>query len=182
MVLVDTICSVGGKLIYVVDKQRERCPITLTVFYLVCITFLWPRAYTVSLILFILYVLFKFKRLIICYISHILYFDSKPKYVHLITHFSFYLCYRVFTFQVPFCEVIYDFHIKPMFGSSLPAFVCGKARTLFTLFLFVCVNWCPIHIVLFLFYFSYICVPFVASFSELPIFDCPFGILQRLFH
>jgi hypothetical protein len=35
---------------------------------------------------------------------------------------------------------------------------------------------------MFLFCFSSSCVPFVASFSELfPFFDCPFGVLERLF-
>ena len=42
---------------------------------------------------------------------------------------------------------------------------------------FVCVsnNYC----VVFLFYFSSSCVPLVASFPGLSIFDCPFGVLFR---
>ena len=35
-----------------------------------------------------------------------------------------------------------------MFGSSLPPFVCRRVHVLFTLFVFVCVEWCLIHIVL----------------------------------
>jgi len=39
-----------------------------------------------------------------------------------------------------------------------------------------------IYCVVFLFCFSLSCVPCVASFSGLSFFDCPFGILQRLFY
>jgi hypothetical protein len=42
---------------------------------------------------------------------------------------------------------------------------------------FVWVEWCPTHIVLCFCCFSSSCVPYVASFSGLSIFDCPFGIL-----
>ena len=35
-----------------------------------------------------------------------------------------------------------------MFGSSLPPVVCKRAHVFFTLFVFVCVKWCPMHIVL----------------------------------
>ena len=64
----------------------------------------------------------------------------------------------VFTFWVPCCYVLYDFSIKTLFGSSLPPVVCRRAHVLFTLFLFVCVKWCPTHImlVLFLFFFVYV--------------------------
>jgi len=43
--------------------------------------------------------------------------------------------------------------------------------------------WCPTHIVLcfYFVFFSSFCVPYVDSFSGLSIFDCPFGILKRLF-
>jgi len=34
----------------------------------------------------------------------------------------------VFTFWVPYCDVRYDFHIKTMFGSSLPLVVCRRAH------------------------------------------------------
>ena len=51
-----------------------------------------------------------------------------------------------------------------MLGSSLPLVVCRRDHVLFTLYLFVCVLWCQIHIVL-LFCFSSSCVPYVASFS-----------------
>jgi hypothetical protein len=42
----------------------------------------------------------------------------------------------VFMLWVRCCDVRYDFHIKTMFGSSLPPFVCSSARVLFTLFVF----------------------------------------------
>ena len=45
------------------------------------------------------------------------------------------------------CDVRYDFHIKTMFGSSLPPVVCRRAHVLSTLFVFVCVYWGPTHIV-----------------------------------
>jgi hypothetical protein len=34
-----------------------------------------------------------------------------------------------------------DVHIKTMFGSYLPPFVCRRAHVLFALFAFVCVQW-----------------------------------------
>jgi len=37
--------------------------------------------------------------------------------------------------------------MKTMFGSSLAPVVCRRAYVLFTLFVFVCVNLCPTHIV-----------------------------------
>ena len=78
-----------------------------------------------------------------------------------------------------------------MLGSSLPPVVCRRAHVLVTMLgsslppvvciiyvccVFVCVQWCPVHIV-FLFCFSSSCLPDVASFTRLSIFDCPFSIL-----
>jgi hypothetical protein len=60
----------------------------------------------------------------------------------------------------------------------MPLVVCRRAHVLFTLFVFAYVQWCLTHIVLcFCFVFSSSCLPYVASFSEFSIFDCPFGIL-----
>ena len=42
---------------------------------------------------------------------------------------------------VPCCDVRYDFRIKTMFGSSLPLVVCKRVHVLFTLFVFVCVQY-----------------------------------------
>ena len=42
----------------------------------------------------------------------------------------------------------YHFRIKMMFGSSFPPVVCRRAHVLFTLFVFVCIQYCPTHIVL----------------------------------
>ena len=54
----------------------------------------------------------------------------------------------VFTFWVPCCDVRYVFSIKPMLGTSLSPVVCRTAHVLFTLFVFVCAKWCPVHFVL----------------------------------
>ena len=54
----------------------------------------------------------------------------------------------VFTFWIPCCDVRYDFRIETMFGSSLPPVVCRREHVIkFTLFVFVCVQWCPTHCV-----------------------------------
>ena len=64
-----------------------------------------------------------------------------------------------------------------LFGSSFPPVVCRSTHVLFTLFLFVCVQWCPIHIVL---CFSFACLRLV--YPVLPIFlDCPFLIALSVF-
>jgi len=81
----------------------------------------------------------------------------------------------VFAFWVPCCDVRYDFRIKTMFDSSLPAVVCSSAHVLFTLFVFAYVS--NTYCVVFLFSFSSSCVPYVANFSRLSISDRPFGIL-----
>ena len=83
----------------------------------------------------------------------------------------------VVTYWVPCCDVCYNFRIKMMFGSSLPPVVCRSAHVLFILFVFVCVQKCPTHCVVFFVCFSLSCVPYAASFSVLSIFDCPFGIV-----
>ena len=85
----------------------------------------------------------------------------------------------VFAIWVPYCDVCCGFRSEQRFGSSLPRVVCRRAHVLFTLLVFVCVRWCPTHIVLrlCLLCLSSSCVPYVASFSGLSIFDCSFGIL-----
>ena len=90
--------------------------------------------------------------------------------------FSYYV---FFTFWVPCCDVRYDFRVIMRFGSFLPPIVRMRTHVVFTLFLFVCIWWCPTHVVLVLFYSS--CVPFFARFSGLTFLDCPFGILLRLY-
>ena len=45
---------------------------------------------------------------------------------------------------------------KTMFSSSLPPVVCVRAHVLFTLFVLVCIYWCPTHIVL-CFCFVFLC-------------------------
>jgi hypothetical protein len=86
-----------------------------------------------------------------------------------------------------------------MFGSSLPPDVCGREHVVFTLFVFDCYSGVQRILCCVLFYFSSSCVPYVASFPGLscfwlpvrysltfisldcPVFNCPFGILWRLF-
>ena len=53
----------------------------------------------------------------------------------------------VFMFRVPCCNVLYDFRIKTMFGSSLLSIVCRRVHYLFTLFgaclrILVCNTYC----------------------------------------
>jgi len=77
------------------------------------------------------------------------------------------LCF--FTFCVRICEVRYDFRIETMFGVSLPPVVRMRVHGLFTLFVFVCVCWCPKHIVL-----SICCVFRRLIYPMLPVSqDCP---------
>jgi len=86
----------------------------------------------------------------------------------------------VLKFWVPCCDVRSDFHIGTMFGSCLPPVVCGRAHVLIYV-ICVCLRivfvqhiLCRIFV---LFCFSSSCIPYVASFSELSISDCPLGIL-----
>jgi hypothetical protein len=80
---------------------------------------------------------------------------------------------HVFTFSFPWCDVRYDFRIETMFGSSLPPVVCMSAHV------FICVCLCIVvcNTYCFCFVFRRLEKPYVASFSGLLIFDCPFGIL-----
>ena len=75
------------------------------------------------------------------------------------------------TRMLMFAHAIYYDFIKKMKNGRLSELFARK------LIVFVCVYWCPIHI---LFCLSSYCVPYVASFSGLSIFDCPIGILSRL--
>jgi len=52
---------------------------------------------------------------------------------------------------------------------------------LFMLFVFVCIVVFNTYLLGFFILFSSSCVPYVASFSGLFIFDCPFRILKLLF-
>ena len=64
-----------------------------------------------------------------------------------------------------------------MFGSSLPAVVCRRVHVLFTLFVFVCVQWCLTHIVL---CSNFVCLRLV--YPMLPVsLECPFVIVPSVF-
>ena len=81
------------------------------------------------------------------------------------------------------CEYLYNKHfIKTIFGSSLPLVVCMMVHVLFTfLRLFAYSGVKHILCSVFVLFFFVLCVPYIASFSGLSIFYCPFGILLRLF-
>ena len=68
-----------------------------------------------------------------------------------------------------------------MFVSSLPSGVCRRAHILLTLFLITCVKWCPTNSVLCFVLFVFVLHTLCCHFSGLSIFDCPFGVLYRLF-
>ena len=56
-----------------------------------------------------------------------------------------------------------------MFGSSLPPVVCRRAQVVFTLFVFVCAQWYPTHIML------CFCFVFLRAVYHMLLFslDCP---------
>ena len=75
-----------------------------------------------------------------------------------------------------------------MFGSSLPSVVCRKEHSYLR---YLCsfahsgdqhivYPILPVSLDCFCFVLSLSCVPYVASFSGLSIFDCPFDIIKRL--
>ena len=74
-----------------------------------------------------------------------------------------------------YCDVRYNFRIQTMFCSSLPSVVCRSVHVLFTLFVFIFVQWCPTHNVL--------CFIFLLfMYSMLPVsLDCHFFIDPSVF-
>ena len=110
----------------------------------------------------------------------------------------------VLTFWVSSCGVRYGLHIKTMFGSYWSSVICKRDHVLSTLFvlfsysgvqhklcsvfvffvlctlccqfLWIVHFWLPLRYSL-TFICPVSCVPYVASFSGLSIFDCLFGIL-----
>jgi hypothetical protein len=111
--------------------------------------------------------------------------------IQLIYHLSYlYLCrpiilvfcvvlFCVFTFWVPCCDVRYDFRIKTMFGLFLPPVVCRRAHVLFTLFVFVCVKWCPTQLCcVFVLFVFVLCLVFTMLHVSM---DCPFLIAPSVF-
>jgi hypothetical protein len=96
-------------------------------------------------------------------------FFGEIRVAHLISCLCCPIMWFFFTLWIPSCDVRYDFHIKTMFGSSLPPVLCRRVHILFTLFVFVWV-WCLTHIMLcFLLSLSSSCVPGLVSFSALSI-------------
>jgi hypothetical protein len=64
-----------------------------------------------------------------------------------------------------------------MLCSSVPPVDCRNTHIAFTLFVFVCVLWCPTHIALcFCFVFLYLVYPMLSV-----SLDCPFWLLHSVF-
>jgi len=87
----------------------------------------------------------------------------------------------IFRFWVRCSGVRYDFHIKTMFGSSLPPVLCSCACLIHVICFYLRIVVSNTYCVVFLLCFSSSCVPNIASFSGLSFSDCPFGIFWRLF-
>jgi hypothetical protein len=64
-----------------------------------------------------------------------------------------------------------------VFGSSLPPVVCREGSCLIYIICCLCIVVSNIYWFVLLFCFPVSCVPYIASFSGLSIFDCPFDIL-----
>jgi hypothetical protein len=79
------------------------------------------------------------------------------------------------TLYLLFCDVRYDFRIKTMFGSSLPPVVCMRAHVLLGYSICVCLRIAVYntYCVMFLFWFSSTCVPYVASSPGLSFLIAP---------
>ena len=82
--------------------------------------------------------------------------------------------YKSYTSNLHIC---YGFHMDTMFDSSLPSAVCRRDHVLFTLFVFVCMWWCPARVVLCL------CSVFLCLvYPVLPVYlDCPFLFSPSVF-
>jgi hypothetical protein len=97
-------------------------------------------------------------------------------WVRVAHRFSFLCCPIMSTFWVPCCDVRYDFCRKTIFRSYLPVVFCWRACVLYTLFVFVCVWWCPTHIGLcFCFVFPRLVPMFPVSLK------CPLLIVPSVF-
>jgi hypothetical protein len=93
-----------------------------------------------------------------------------------VAHLFFYvviLC--VFTFWVPCCDVSYDFHIKTMFGFSLPPFVVLRLMSYLS---YLCLlTHSGVQHILYCVFLSSSCVP-----AMLPVsLGCPFWIVPLVF-
>ena len=85
----------------------------------------------------------------VCRTAHVLFtLCSVRLYLHLfVGGLMSYLRYVLFVFTSS-CLQEGSCLIYGMFCSSLPPVVCRRAHVLFTLFAFVCTQWCPTHIML----------------------------------
>ena len=93
-----------------------------------------------------------------------------------VAHLLNFSCCPIMRLYVACCDRRYDFRIQMMFVSSLSPIVCRRALVLL-LFVFVCIYWCPTHIVL---CFCFVFLRLV--YSMLPVsLDYPFLIAQTVF-
>ena len=91
-------------------------------------------------------------------------------------------CYSIYSFICMFCRslfVLLYFFFWALLLSVLLRFTNSDYLPLVSSKQ-LCLQLCPTQIVL-LFCFSSSCVPNITSFSGLSLFDCPIGILYRLF-
>ena len=97
----------------------------------------------------------------------------------LLIFFSFLCCpiMCLYVLSSVLCCLLRFPHKTIVFGSSLPSVVCRRAHVLFTLFVFVCVQWCSTHIILWL---CFVCLCLV--YPILPVsLDSPFTIAPSVF-
>ena len=85
----------------------------------------------------------------------------------------FFVYYVSVCFLIPCCNVLCDFRMQTVFGSSLFPVVCRRAHVLFTLFVFACVQWYGFALLVFV-----LC----PMFPMLPVsLDCSFFIAPSRF-
>jgi hypothetical protein len=84
------------------------------------------------------------------------------------------LCCPMMCIHVRWCDVSYEFRIKTMIGSSLPPVLCRAACIVYVMYGWFRIMVSDTYCVVVLCCFSSSCVPYVASFSRLYIFYCPF--------
>ncbi len=91
--------------------------------------------------------------------------DNRTRQSHKLETIRCVVLLCVFTFWVPCCNVIYDFRIITIFGSSLPPVVCRRAHECLIYVMCVCLRIVVsnIYCVVFLFCLSssYLCCQFL---------------------
>jgi hypothetical protein len=111
-----------------------------------------------------------------------IYFFGRVRVAHLFIYFfcfllSYYVSYVVYS--VLWCTLLFP-HKRCLVRLCLQLFVGGIMSCLRLFCICLCVVVSGSCCVVFLFCFSSSCLPYVASLSGLPIFDCPFGVPWHL--